>query len=301
MTRLQGKVALITGGARGQGRAIAAKFAAEGADVAICDAPAPTPTVPYPLASADDLAATGDLIRQSGRRCLTAEVDVRDAAALEDFAAKVVAELGRIDILCPNAGVISFGGPLTLTPKAWQDVLDINLTGVWNTVQAVAPTMVEQGEGCMLLTTSTCAREALPNMAHYVASKHGVLGLMRALALELGQHGIRVNAVSPGVIGSPMGDNDAVREMIFGRPDATWEEYLEAGHNWTALRNQTSLSPMAIADAMIWLASAEASTVTGAEIPVDAGHMVLAGYNTAPVVDEGRPVADYQGTALGPS
>jgi len=297
--RLTGRVGLITGGARGQGRAIAAKFAAEGADIAICDVPAPSPHLAYATATEADLAATADLVQSAGRRCLTFIADVRDQAALHAFTAATWEQFGRIDVVCANAGIAGWYPTLEMPEEVWQEVIDVNLTGVWKTVRAAAPYLIRRGEGSVILTTSTNSVEPLRNMSHYVAAKHGVLGLMRAFALELGDHGIRVNAVAPGMVATPMSDNPAVYNVVFGRPDVSREEYLRAAHNWTALRNRNALSAADVADVMIWLASDESRHVTGIEINIDAGHMVLPGYNTSPVVDPDLPLRDYDLTALG--
>jgi len=299
MGRLDGRVGFITGGARGQGRAIAAKFASEGADIAICDVPLRSPNLAYETATEADLEATAALIRSSGRRCLTGVVDVRDQEGLSAFAQQVWDEYGRIDIVCANAGIVSWGSTLEMPEHIWQEVLDVNLTGIWKTVKATAPFMIRRGEGSIIITTSTNSVEPLRNIAAYVAAKHGALGLMRVFALELGEHGIRVNAVAPGLVATPMSDNPAVYRTTFGREGVTREEYIRAGHNWTALKGRNALSAADVADVAIWFASDESQHVTGIEINIDAGHMVLPGFNTSPVVDPGLPIRDYDVTALG--
>ena len=299
MGRLDGRVGFITGGARGQGRAIAAKFASEGADIAICDVPPRSPNLAYETATEADLEATAALIRSSGRRCLTGVVDVRDQEGLSAFAQQVWEEYGRIDIVCANAGIVNWGPTLEMAEHVWQEVLDVNLTGIWKTVKATAPYLIRRGEGSIVITTSTNSVEPLRNISAYVAAKHGALGLMRVFALELGDHGIRVNAVAPGLVATPMSDNRAVYRGTFGREDVTREEYIRAGHNWTALKGRNALSAADVADVVIWLASDESRHVTGIEINIDAGHMVLPGYNTSPIVDPGLPIRDYDMTALG--
>lgn len=299
MGRLENKVAFITGGARGQGRAIAAKLASEGASIALCDVPERSGYLPYETATSDDLEATSRLIRSSGRQCLSAMVDVRDEAGLAEFAQRVMHELGRIDVVCANAGVVNWASSLSMPEAAWQEVIDINLTGVWKTIKATAPHLIRRGEGSIVITTSTNSREPLRNIAAYVASKHGALGLMRVFALELGEHGIRVNAVAPGLVATPMSDNPAVYQMALGRADASREDYIRAGHNWTALSGRNALSASDVADAVMWLASDESRHVTGIEINIDAGHMVLPGFNTTPNVDHSLPLRDYDLTALG--
>lgn len=298
MGRLDGRVALITGGARGQGSAIAAKFAAEGADIAICDICAQIESVPYEMASDADLEQTAALIESSGRRCVAAEVDVRDAAALRSFVERTVDELGRLDVVCPNAGIVNFHPFWELEEEVWDDLIAVNLTGVFKTVKAAAPAMIEAKAGSVILTSSVNGREAGPEMAHYVAAKHGVIGLMRSFAYELGPYGIRVNSVLPGPIMTPMADNPQTREWIFRRPGASREDYLTATRNWHLLRGRPSLPSAVIADTMIWLASDESLHVTGVEIPVDAGHMVLPGMNMDPIEDPEQGSFDYEANAL---
>jgi SDR family mycofactocin-dependent oxidoreductase len=299
MRRLDGRVALITGGARGQGRAIAAKFASEGADIVIGDICEQLPTVPYPMSTTDDMEETVRLVESAGQRCLAQICDVRSLPQLEALLARALEEFGQIDIVCANAGIVNFHPLWELTEEIWDETLDVNLTGVWKTVRAVAPHMMERRSGSIILTSSVNGREAGPEMAHYVAAKHGVIGLLRSFAYELGPHGIRVNAVLPGPILSPMADNEATRSWIFRRPNATREDYLAATRNWHLLRGRPSLPTSVIADAMIWLASDESAQVTGVEIPVDAGHMVLPGMNMDPIVDEELGTFDYDATAVG--
>lgn len=299
MGRLDDRVAFITGGARGQGRAIAAKFAAEGADIIICDVPRASPNLKYRQTTKDDLDMTAALIRSAGRRCIAEAVDVRDQSGLNALAARGVAELGGIDILVANAGISNLAPCLEMSEAVWQEMIDINLTGVWKSVRSVGSHMVERKRGSIILTSSVNSSEPLMNLTHYIASKHGVLGLMRAFAVELGVHGIRVNAIAPGVIGTEMSDSEEIREVIFGRSGAVFADAVDASHNWTALRNQSALSPMDIADAMIWFASDESRHVTGVELPVDAGHLILAGYNHNPAKDDVVPRIDYHMTHLG--
>lgn len=299
--RLAGRVAVVTGGARGQGRAIAAKFASEGADVAILDLCSQISTIPYPMANPGDLKATAELVESAGVRCVSEVVDVRDQEALEAFNVRVVEELGPIDVLCANAGIVNFAPFWELSEEAWQNCIDVNLTGVWKTVRAFAPSMMERRSGSIVLTSSVNGREAGPEMTHYVAAKHGVIGLLRSFAYELGPFGVRVNAVLPGPILTPMANNDATRSWIFRQDGATLDDYLTATRNWHLLRGRPSLAATAIADAMIWLASDESQHVTGIEIPVDAGHMILPGMNPAPIVDPDGGEFDYEATALSPS
>lgn len=278
MGRLQGKVAFITGAARGQGRAIAEKFAREGADIVASDACRDIDTIEYPLGTEAELAETQALVEGLDRRCISAVADVRDQAALEALAGRAFDELGGVDVVCPNAGIAGWGKIWELSERDWIDQIEVNLNGPWRTIKAVAPAMIERGAGgSLIFTSSTNGHEPGPNNAHYTASKHGVLGLMKAAAVELGPYGIRSNAVMPGPVMSAMIDNDISRERFTGTSPGTTEELAAATENWVVLRDTGALAPSVIADAMIWLASEEAESVTGTAIPIDAGHLVLAG------------------------
>jgi SDR family mycofactocin-dependent oxidoreductase len=281
--RLDGRVALITGAARGQGRAIAAKFAAEGADLLLCDICAQLESVRYPMGTVDELDETVALVRSHGRDCIAEIADVRDLDALEAVVAKGVERFGRLDAVCANAGIVSFKGFLELSRDAWDEMIAVNLTGVFNTVRAAAPPMIERGHGSVVLTSSTNAVEGGQGLSHYTAAKAGVLGLLQAFALELAPFGIRVNAVLPGPVLTPMTDNAQVRLYATGRRDATTDDLAEATRSWVALAGRHALPASAVADTAIWLASDESLNVTGVQIPVDAGHLVLPGHNHAPV------------------
>lgn len=294
MARLENKVALITGGARGQGRAMALKFASEGADIVLCDICSDVDTVPYGLSRRDDLDHTQELVKGLGRQCLVEVADVRSQEEMNDAVGAALQAFGRVDVLCASAGVHSFAPVWELPEEQWQTVIDINLTGVWHSAKAVVPQMIDQGCGVIIITSSVMGRETGHDMAHYAASKHGVLGLMKSLALELGSRGIRVNAVLPSVVHDAMGDNPATREWVFGHSDATTEDYVSATRHWHALRGWAALPPSAVADAAVWLASDEAASITGVELAVDAGHSILPGFNHAPVVDESVPVGPYE-------
>ncbi|MEZ5257375.1 MAG: SDR family oxidoreductase [Ilumatobacteraceae bacterium] len=194
-------------------------------------------------------------------------------------------QFGHIDIAICNAGIVDFAPLWEITEEQWSDQVDINLSGVWRTAKAVAPHMIERLTGAMVFTSSNNGVEAGQNYAHYIAAKHGVIGLMRSAALELGPYNIRVNAVLPGPCDTIMNNNPIGWARIGGRPDATRDDYLASVRNWQLLRNRTALNPSAIANAMIWLVSDESSEVTGVELPVDAGHLILPGMNPSPIVD----------------
>lgn len=271
MGKLDGKVALITGGARGQGRSHALTFAREGAEIIVCDVAEGLPTVPYPLATGEDLAGTARMVEDLGRRCLAARADVRDGEGMRGVVARAISEFGRVDILVANAGIESFGAAWELTEEQWDEMISVNLTGVWKSCRAVAPHMIERRTGVILITSSIAGLKGLANQAHYCAAKHGVVGLMRALAIELAPHGIRVNTVHPSSVDTPIIKNRAMYTLFSGgKPDATLEEVTPAFRALNLL-DTPWMEPQDVSNAMLWLASDDARYVTGATIPVDAG------------------------------
>lgn len=283
MNRHEGKVALISGGARGQGREIARRLAAGGADIATFDLCARPSTSQYPGATEADLAETVQIVESYGRRCVYRIVDVRDHAEVKHFIDDAVAELGSLDILCANAGLVTWVPFLDLTPEQWAEVNEINVTGVFNTVQPALRHFVRQLSGAIVVTSSVNGVEPGESIGHYTASKHAVLGLMKNLALEFGPYGVRVNAVLPSAVNTVMGNNTTNLKWIFGRDDATEADYLAATRQWHVLRNQPALTPDAVAETISWLVSDEARHLTGVSLPVDAGHLVLPGFNHNPV------------------
>lgn len=283
MGLLDGQVALITGGSRGQGRAHAVTCAREGADVIIVDITSQTTDVPYTLARPQDHAETVRLVEELDRRILAVDADVRDQAALDDAVTRGIAEFGKIDILIANAGIWTQAPFWELADQEWDEVIGVNLTGVWRSAKAVAPHMIERRSGSMVLTSSVNGIEPGLNYAHYVAAKHGVVGLMKNFALELAPHGVRCNSINPGAIKTPMTDHQGAWDMFAGHEGGTEEDMIEGGHHFTALRNTTFLDPQVIADTALYLNSHLAAAVTGVTIPVDAGHMLLTGMNPDPV------------------
>ena len=271
-TRLEGKVAFVTGAARGQGRSHAVRLAEEGADIIAVDLCAQVDSVPYPMATPDDLAQTVKEVEALDRRIVATRADVRDAGALKSALDAGVAELGRLDIVCANAGIFSFSTE-ELGEQAWRDMIDINLTGVWHTAKAAVPHLVEGGRGgSMILTSSTAGLKGFPNFAHYVSAKHGVVGLMRTLALELAPHMIRVNSVHPTSVNTDMIQNDATYRLFAPdienptREDVAprFGEMNALPINWVEARD--------ISNAVLFLASDEARYITGITLPVDAGY-----------------------------
>ena len=216
MGLLEGKVAVITGAARGQGRAHAIRFAEEGADLIVMDICRDVDTVPYPGARPEDLEATVAAVTELGRRVVASKTDVRDRDAVAAAIDRGVAELGRLDIVVANAGHHLLHPPAEkMTEEAWQTVIDINLTGVWRVVRAALPHLIESGEGgAIVLTSSSAAHIGLPNLNHYSAAKAGVVGLMQSLAVELGPHMIRVNTLHPTTVKTPMALNQATYDLF---------------------------------------------------------------------------------------
>lgn len=286
MGKLEGKVAVITGGGRGQGRAIAVRFAREGARVVVCDIAAQMETVPYDLAGPDDLQETKNLVKEAGGECLALVADVRYQDQLDEVVSRSLEQFAHIDILVSQAGIVDFKPFWEISEAEWRDQVNVNLTGHWRAAKAVAPHMMERGAGSIVFTSSVAGVEAGWDYMHYVAAKHGVIGLMKAAALELGPFGIRCNAVIPGPIDTLMNDNPATRAWITGIPDATREDFLRAVPAWFALKGRTALPLRAIEDTMTWLASEESDCITGLELRVDAGHTLLPGINPKHVNDE---------------
>jgi SDR family mycofactocin-dependent oxidoreductase len=278
MGRFDGKTAFITGAARGQGRSHAVRLAAEGADVVAVDVCAGIPTVAYGLATPEDLAETARLVEQKGRRVVTAQVDVRDADALADALRKGLDELGRgLDVVLANAGIGLMAADAD-PGRAFRDQLDVNLVGVWNTVQAAAPVLIEQRRGGAIVLTSSAfgltgrGGSGKGGDDGYVASKHGVVGLMRTFATWLAPHGIRVNCVNPSGVATPMVLNPAV-EALFGGDDDGGDP-VKPTDDVANLLDVTLVDPEDVSAAVAFLASDEARYITGVALPVDAGMLV---------------------------
>jgi SDR family mycofactocin-dependent oxidoreductase len=266
--RLAGKVAFITGAARGQGRAHAVRMATEGADIIAVDiAGKLPPCVPYDSATPDDLAETVNLVEATGQKILASVVDVRDAEGLNKAVDDGVGVLGRLDIIVANAGISAPQTWDAITPDDFRDVMDINVTGAWNTVMAGAQKIIDGGRGgSIILISSAAGIKMQPFMVHYTASKHAVTGMARAFAAELGRHSIRVNSVHPGAVNTLMGSGDMIGSL--GR---AIETYPQLAQMITPFLPTWASEPEDIADAVCWLASDESKNVTAAAISVDQG------------------------------
>ena len=283
MPDLTGQVALVTGAARGQGRSHALALAEAGADIIAVDACTDVATAPYPLAGPEDLEATAKEIEQLDRRVIAVRTDVRDGAGLDAAVEQGLAELGRLDILVANAGIWALGRLWEITDAQWQEMLDINLTGTWRSVKAVVPAMIAQKRGAIVLTSSVNGFEAGAGMTHYVAAKHGVLGLMKNAAIELGPYNIRCNAVCPGFVDTKMNEWQGAYDMMAGHEGGTPQDRTDAAYNWTALAGRGALPPSTISRSVVFLASDDARDITGVALPVDGGHAILPGLNPDPV------------------
>jgi SDR family mycofactocin-dependent oxidoreductase len=272
MGKFDGRVALITGGARGQGRQHALSFAREGADIAICDIAGQLDSVGYPMGTLDDLAETQRLVEQEDRRCVSAQVDTRDFAALDAFVGQVVGELGRVDFAMANAGISSMAPVDTMAPEMWDEMIGTNLTGVFHTLRAVSPHMKRQGFGRIVATSSMLGRQGCANQVHYCASKWGVIGMVKSAALDLAPFGINVNAVAPGNVRTPMVLNDHLFSFFAGDGrTATLDDVLPALQSLHVLP-VALVEPEDISNAVMFLCSEESRFITGATIDVAAGN-----------------------------
>jgi SDR family mycofactocin-dependent oxidoreductase len=272
--RVEGKVALVTGAAQGQGRSHAIRLAEEGADIIALDICERIPSVPYPQGTVEGLRETVEAVEALGRKAFGAKADVRDYAQLKQAVDDGVAQLGRLDIVSAGAGILNFSELESMEDALWQDVMDVDLTGVWHTAKAAIPHLRAAGGGSIILTASTAAEIGMPGIGHYVAAKHGVIGLAKTLAVELGGDRIRVNTVNPTNVDTNM----LMNESVFARfaPDLPAEERtlenliprFKAPHaldlGW--------IDPIDVSNAVLWLASDEARYVTGVSLTVDAGH-----------------------------
>jgi SDR family mycofactocin-dependent oxidoreductase len=277
---LEGKVAVVSGAARGQGRSHAARLAAEGADVIAIDNCAEMGSAPYAGATRADLDATVAAVEDSGRRAFPAVVDVRDGEAMAATIREGVAALGRLDIVVANAGIVSYHPADELPRDTWTETIDTNLTGVWNLVQPALRPLIDQGEGgSIVLTSSTAALTGLPHLAHYSAAKAGLIGMAQSLAVELGPHRIRVNTVHPTAVDTPMVRNDATYELMSGGTQGAEADGGPPPLAVEALTGQNSIPVMwvesdDVSNAVVFLAGDGARYVTGTQLKVDAGSVV---------------------------
>lgn len=268
---LAGRVAFVTGAARGQGRSHCVRLARAGADVVAIDVCGPVAANNgYPAATPEDLAETTSLVESEGRKMLAAQVDVRDAAGQQRLVDDAITQFGRLDIVVANAGVLNWGRLWEISAQQWQEVLDTNLTGVWNTIKATVPAMIQAGNGGSIITISSAAGiKAVPGCGHYCASKFGVVGLTNSLAVELGGYGIRVNSVHPYGTDTPMGNDPSMWQLF--ADNQTYIHSFSPG----ALPTDSLADPNLVSDIVLWLASDASSLVTAAQIPADKGYLKI--------------------------
>ncbi|MGB3302848.1 mycofactocin-coupled SDR family oxidoreductase [Gordonia sp. (in: high G+C Gram-positive bacteria)] len=265
------RVVLITGGARGQGRSHAIAYAERGADIVICDRCEDTETVPYPMATKEDLAETVRLVEATGRKCLAVQANTADREAMTALVAQAEAEFGKIDIAIANAGV-SAGAPMGELPGAlWDEVIASNLTGVFNTLSAVLPGMIARNYGRIITVSSMLGRGASTNMAAYGASKWGVIGLTKSTALDVARYNITVNAIAPGNISTPMVHNDFMYKLV--RPDLEAPTRADVEPVFKMLHAQPVpfIEPEEVTRAVLFYTAEESAHISGTVLPIDAG------------------------------
>ncbi|ATQ31331.1 SDR family mycofactocin-dependent oxidoreductase [Rhodococcus ruber] len=265
--RFENKVAFVTGAARGQGRAEAVQFAREGADIIAIDACTDFASTAYPGATEEDLAETVRLVEKTGRRIVATTADVRDFDALSRALADGVEQLGRLDVVVANAGICSGALSWEITLEQWRETVDVNLTGVFHTAKAAVPYLIEQGEGgAVVFTSSVSGLKGTPFTGHYVATKHGITGLAKTMANELGEHRIRVNTVHPAGVETGMKVSD-LHPLIAKYATTLGPIYMNS-------LPYEILQPEDVAAVVAWVCSDEAKYITGAQIPVDLGNLI---------------------------
>jgi SDR family mycofactocin-dependent oxidoreductase len=278
MSRLDGRVALVTGAARGQGRSHAVRLAEKGADLILGDACRSIDAVSpfYDAPSVEDLEETAELVRKTGRSVVSLQADVRSLGDMRALVDAGLSQLGRLDVVCANAGIFTHGLLWELSEDEWRDMIDVNLTGVWHTLKASVPVLIDQGEGgSIVLTSSTSGLKGYPHIGHYTAAKHGVIGLMRTLANELAPYRIRVNTVCPTNVDTPMVQNAATYRLFAPHVAEPKKEAVTDGFASINAMKVPWVDSRDISSAVAWLVSGEARYVTGVALPVDAGALVL--------------------------
>ena len=275
---LEGRVAFVTGAARGQGRAHAIRLANEGADIIAIDVCGPiSDTITYPLGTSEELAETVRAVEAAGRKVLSRDVDIRDLAALQQVVADGIEQFGRLDIVVANAGVLSWGRLFEMSEEQWNAVIDVNLNGTWKTIRAAVPAMIEAGNGgSIIIVSSSAGLKATPGNGHYAASKHGLTSLTNSLALEVGEFGIRVNSIHPYSIDTPMVEKEAMMEL-FGKFPSFIHSFKPFPFRAVSQEGASSLQDFMtaeeVSDVVAWLAGDGSLTISGSQINVDRGTM----------------------------
>ncbi|MCW2597017.1 MAG: putative carveol dehydrogenase [Jatrophihabitans sp.] len=274
--RVEGKVAFITGAARGQGRSHALRLAEEGADIIAVDFCEDIKSVDYPLATREDLAETVRLVESLGRRIVAREADVRSIESLRAAVDAGVAELGRLDIVSANAGILSNGQSHELSEETWGDMIDINLSGVWRTCKVAIPHLIAGGAGgSIVLTSSVAGLRSYNGVSHYVSAKHGVVGLMKTLAQELAPHSIRVNSVNPTQVDTAMIQNESMYHLFCPDLENPTRAEFGAASAATILLPIDWVESIDVSNAVLFLVSDEARYITGVALPIDAGALII--------------------------
>ena len=273
--RFQDRVVFITGAAHGMGRSHALAFAREGARLVLCDACRQYNTVPYALAQPEELSALAREIEQMGRPVIASQTDVTQLAAMQELVERAQQEFGPIDIVVANAGIYSFASSWEMSEEQWDETINVDLKGIWITCKVSIPQMLARRSGKIICIASTAAIKGMANLAHYVAAKHGVLGLVKTLAIELAPYNINVNAVCPTSVDTAMCRNQALYDVFAGGPgpQATYEHMLSLMNQLNLFTDRDLLPPEAVSAAVLWLASNEARYLTGCALPVDAGYL----------------------------
>ena len=273
---LDGRVAFITGAARGQGRAHAIRLANDGADIIAVDICRPiSESITYPLGTSEELAETVQAVEATGRKVLAREVDIRDLEALQNVVADGVEQFGRLDIVVANAGVLSWGRMFEMSEEQWDTVIDVNLNGTWRTIRAAVPAMIEAGNGgSIIIVSSSAGLKATPGNGHYSASKHGLVALTNALAIEVGEFGIRVNSIHPYSIETPMVEKKAMMDLFTKHPSYVHSfspmPYQPVNHQ-SKKGLMEFMMPEEVSDVVAWLAGDGSATISGSQIAVDRG------------------------------
>jgi (+)-trans-carveol dehydrogenase len=274
--KLEGRVAFVTGAARGQGRSHALRLAREGADIIAVDVCSQIPTIEYEMSTPADLKETVRQIEELDRRVVATVADVREFAQLDTAVEQGVAELGRLDIVCANAGIVSLSPVQDLTAQMWDETIGTCLTGVFNTMKAAVPHIIAGGRGGSIVATSSAvALRPVPGACHYIAAKHGVVGIVKALAIELAQYNIRVNAIHPTNCDTDMIQNPALRKAFVPNSENPTREESEPVYQSLNALPIPWVQPIDISNAIAFLASDEGRYITGIQLPVDAGFQLV--------------------------
>ncbi len=267
----RGEVALITGAARGQGRSHAVALARAGASLVLVDAPEAVATTPYAVSAPEDLDRTAMEITASGARCLTFAADVRSNSRMHELVRSAVAEFGRLDIVLANAGVFSVGTVREMTEQQWREVIDVNLTGVFNTIQASLGPLSESPRGRIVAAASGMGRRGAANIAHYVASKWGVIGLVKSVAIEVAPLGVTCNAVLPTIVNTTMIHNEPTYRLFAPHLESPDVEDVKPAFGATNPMGVPWVEPSDITDAVMFLLSKKARHISGETLSISAG------------------------------